>query len=126
MGGREYQQLPGYVKALDPCLMPFAINEATEFINPTKALEYMASGRPVISSAITDVVLQFSDVVSIAGSHEEFIAACEKAISHPDAGAIERGVKLARQNSWEAIVSRLEEHIADALESRRKLEAFAA
>ena len=44
MGGRDYQQLPNYVKAFDVCLMPFALNEATEYINPTKALEYMATG----------------------------------------------------------------------------------
>ena len=60
MGGRDYQQLPAYVKKFDVCLMPFAINEATEYINPTKALEYMATERPIVSTPVEDVVLQFS------------------------------------------------------------------
>ena len=50
LGGRDYALLPAYVKGFDVCLMPFAINEATEYINPTKALEYMATGRPIVST----------------------------------------------------------------------------
>ena len=58
--------------------MPFALNEATRFINPTKALEYMATGRPIVSTPVRDVVSQFSDVVLIAHNHDQFIAACEQ------------------------------------------------
>ena len=126
LGGRDYEQLPGYVKGLDVCLMPFAINAATEFINPTKALEYMACARPIVSTAIEDVVLQFSEVVSIADSHKAFIALCEKAVARRDAPRIRQGLELARRNSWEAIVSRLEGHIDDVLQSQRKLEICAA
>ena len=64
LGGRDYTDLPAYAKAFDVCLMPFALNEATAFINPTKALEYMATGKPIVSSAVEDVVGQFSDVVA--------------------------------------------------------------
>lgn len=126
LGGRDYDQLPAYVKGLDVCLMPFAMNEATEFINPTKALEYMATARPIVSSAVEDVVLQFSDVVSIAGSHAEFIAMCERAIGEPEAAQIARGVQLAKRNSWEAIVARMEGHIADVLVKRQRSETVAA
>ena len=65
LGGRDYSLLPAYVKKFDVCLMPFAINEATEYINPTKALEYMATGKPIVSTPVEDVVLQFSAVVKI-------------------------------------------------------------
>ena len=126
LGARGYDQLPAYVKGLDVCLMPFAMNEATEFINPTKALEYMATARPIVSSAVEDVVLQFSDVVSIAGSHTEFIAMCEQAIREPDPAQIARGVQLAKRNSWEAIVARMEGHIADVLLKRKRSETAAA
>lgn len=126
LGGRDYEQLPAYVKGLDVCLMPFAMNEATEFINPTKALEYMATARPIVSSAVEDVVLQFSDVVSIARSHTEFIAMCERAVHEPDPGQIARGVNLAKRNSWEAIVVQMEAHIADALVKRQRSETAAA
>lgn len=118
LGGREYAQLPAYVKGLDVCLMPFALNEATAFINPTKALEYMATARPIVSTAVEDVVLQFADVVSISNSHDEFIANCERAVAAPDPERINTGLQRAAGNSWDAIVARLEEYIADALAER--------
>ena len=58
--------------------MPFALNEATEFINPTKALEYMATGKPIVSTAIEDVVRQFNDIVAICKTRAEFSAACQR------------------------------------------------
>jgi len=126
LGGRDYGQLPGYVKRFDVCMMPFALNEATEFINPTKALEYMATGRPIVSTRIEDVVLQFSDVVSIASSHEQFIAACESAIAAPCEMRMARGLTLARKNSWDSIVKSLEAHVADVLTNRERAEVRAA
>jgi glycosyltransferase involved in cell wall biosynthesis len=56
LGGRDYSELPAYAKRFDVCLMPFALNEATEFINPTKALEYMATGRPIVSRDGNEIV----------------------------------------------------------------------
>ena len=115
LGGRDYAQLPAYAKAFDVCLMPFAINEATEFINPTKALEYMATATPIVSTAIEDVVLQFSDVVRVANSHREFIAACEREAARPTQARIRRGLATARENTWESIVFQLEQHVEDVL-----------
>ncbi len=82
LGGRDYSLLPAYVKRFDVCLMPFAINEATEYINPTKALEYMATGKPIVSTPVEDVVLQFSGVVKISQTSEEFIALCSEAAAN--------------------------------------------
>jgi glycosyltransferase involved in cell wall biosynthesis len=106
--------------------MPFAMNEATEYINPTKALEYMATGKPVVSMPVEDVVLQFSETVDIADSHEEFIAMCHRAAAEPDRAQIERGLELVRKNSWEAIVRKLEQHIEDALDAKRDQVAISA
>ena len=115
LGGRDYQQLPSYVKKFDVCLMPFAINEATEYINPTKALEYMATERPIVSTPVEDVVLQFTGVVKISQTSEEFIRLCGEAVSAPDQAAIKRGKMLSERNSWESIVAAMEGHIADVL-----------
>ena len=115
MGGRDYQQLPSYVKKFDVCLMPFAINEATEYINPTKALEYMATERPIVSTPVEDVVLQFTGVVKISQTSEEFIRLCGEAVASPDKAAIRRGKMLSERNSWESIVEAMEGHIADAI-----------
>jgi glycosyltransferase involved in cell wall biosynthesis len=126
LGGRDYSQLPSYAKAFDICMMPFAKNEATEFINPTKALEYMATGTPIVSTDVEDVVLQFSDVVSIATSHEEFVAACERSIEQPSKREIEAGLKMARNNSWESIVAQLERHVEDVLQTKETTVSSAA
>lgn len=115
MGGREYKDLPAYCKGFDVCLMPFAMNEHTEYINPTKALEYMATGRAIISSAVPDVISNFGSVVKVAHSHDEFIELCRKAAVTPDQEAIERGLKMASENSWESIVDKLDRHIRDVL-----------
>ncbi|MEI8234351.1 MAG: glycosyltransferase [Verrucomicrobiota bacterium] len=121
-GGRAYTQLPHYASRFDVCLMPFALNAATEYINPTKALEYMACGRPVVSSAIEDVVAQFSHVASVAATHDEFIALCRRALREPESERLERGIEMARKHSWEAIVQKLEHHI-DAVLAARKNQA---
>ena len=118
LGGRDYSLLPAYVKRFDVCLMPFAINEATEYINPTKALEYMATGKPIVSTPVEDVVLQFSAVVKISQSHEEFIKMCAEAAQSPDAVCIRRGRDMAERNSWESIVEAMEGHIADAMTAK--------
>ena len=115
LGQRPYAELPAYCKGFQVCLMPFALNAATEFINPTKALEYMATGRPIISTAVSDVVRNFGSVVKIGQSQEEFIGLCQQSVAGPDVGAINAGLKLARDNSWESVVAHLENHVREAL-----------
>jgi glycosyltransferase involved in cell wall biosynthesis len=126
LGGRDYSDLPRYAKGFDVCIMPFAMNEATRFINPTKTLEYMATKRPIVSTPVEDVVGQFSDVVTIAEDASAFANACERAAVQPGFGRLERGFALAQRNSWESIVARLEQHIEEALRSRRALNVSAA
>ncbi|MDQ3813140.1 MAG: glycosyltransferase [Armatimonadota bacterium] len=121
LGGRNYADLPAYAKGFDMCMMPFALNAATEYINPTKALEYMATGKPIVSSAVPDVVSNFSQVVKVASGHEEFIALCQAAIAQLDQVAVERGQKMAEANTWDAIVAKLEKHIADVFTSKSAL-----
>ena len=86
LGGRDYVDLPAYMSGWDAALMPFAINEATRFISPTKTPEYLAAGLQVISTPIVDVVRHYGslDAVHIAGTAEQFIAACEQAIATRD------------------------------------------
>lgn len=122
LGRREYAQLPQLTKGFDVCLMPFAMNEATEYINPTKALEYMATGRPIVSTPVPDVVSNFGSVVKIANTHEQFIEFCRNEALQPDESAVARGIRMAEENQWEMIVQKLEGHIADVFENKRKQE----
>ncbi len=118
LGGRGYSTLPAYTKAFDVCLMPFALNEATEFINPTKALEYMATATPIVSTAVPDVVSNFSSALNIAYSQDEFIEQCCAAIKEPDKILIETGLRMAQQNTWEVIVAKMEAHLEKAVACR--------
>ena len=115
IGARPYTALPALTKGFSAAMMPFALNAATEYINPTKALEYMAAGRPVVSTALDEVKLNFGDVARIAASHEEFIELCQREVRKPSRSRINRGLKLAAQNTWEANIAQMEKHIAQTL-----------
>jgi len=125
LGGRPYEELPRYAAAFSVCLVPFTLSEATEYLNPTKVLEYMATGRPVVSTAIEDVVFQFSDVVEIGRSHDEFCASSRRVAESPDREKVARGLKLASRNTWEAVVENLERHIEEFLSSGRPMRVMA-
>ncbi len=118
LGQRQYTDLPSYVKGFDVCLMPFALNEATEYINPTKTLEYMAAGKPIVSTAVSDVVHNFTPVVTVAETHDDFVTAAAMGLNSPDATMIARGVDQARANTWESIVARMERIVREALRAR--------
>jgi beta-glucosidase/6-phospho-beta-glucosidase/beta-galactosidase len=116
LGARDYSVLPHYCRAFDVCLMCFALNRATECINPTKALEYLATGRPVVSTPVKDVVRQYADVMEIARTPDEVIAAIERALDGGDPERLRRGVERARASGWEAVVARMGELVARAIE----------
>jgi glycosyltransferase involved in cell wall biosynthesis len=125
LGQRAYADLPSYCKGFELCLMPFALNDATEFINPTKALEYMAAGRVIVSSAVPDVVRNFGSIVKIARSHDEFITHCQRSIAQPSPETVALGLRMAEESTWESIVARLEYHIGQALRKKADRRAVA-
>lgn len=118
VGQKTYDQLPSYLSGWDVCLMPFAKNEATRFISPTKTLEYMAAEKPIVSTSITDVVVPYGDIVDIGDSPSEFVAACEATLSQ---NSEEREKRLRRMRdvlsatSWDQTVSRMETLVTDAV-----------
>jgi glycosyltransferase involved in cell wall biosynthesis len=115
LGQRAYSDLPALVKAFDVCLMPFALNEATQYINPTKTLEYMAAGKPVVSTAVPDVLHHFTPIVDVALTAEEFIAAIQRAARSPHAELIEQGIDRAHRASWDSIVTAMRGHVLDSV-----------
>lgn len=123
LGGQPYAQLPAFTKGFSVALMPFALNEATEYINPTKALEYMAAGRPVVSTALDEVKSNFSSVARIAKSHEQFVALCRSEVDSPSRTRLARGLRLAAENTWEANVAKMEAHVAAAFVERTETAA---
>lgn len=86
LGSKNYQELPAYIAGWDVALLPFARNESTRFISPTKTPEYLAAGKPVVSTSIRDVVNPYGQLslVSIADTVAEFVAAAEHAMNQSD------------------------------------------
>src|SRR5205807_4204720 len=80
-GQRAYQELPAFLTGWDVCLLPFARNDSTRFISPTKTLEYMAAEKPIVSTPITDVAEPYGHIVRLGETAEEFIAACDAALT---------------------------------------------
>jgi UDP-galactopyranose mutase len=118
-GQRSYEELPAYLAGWDVCLLPFARNEATRFISPTKTLEYMAAELPIVSTPITDVAEPYGDIVYLGDTPEAFLAACTAALT---AGAVERTERTAKMRqvlagtSWDVTVAAMEQLLAAALE----------
>jgi glycosyltransferase involved in cell wall biosynthesis len=127
LGGKQYKELPGYIAGWAVALLLFARNEATRFISPTKTPEYLAAGKPVVSTSIRDVVRPYGQkgLVRIADSRDEFINAVEDLLS----GKQEKSQWLARVDdflahmSWDETWSRMSELIESAVESRRVLQS---
>lgn len=108
LGGKDYAELPDYLSGWDVALMPFAINEATKFISPTKTPEYLAAGRPVVSTPITDVIRHYGELegVFIASSAGEFVAGCEQALGLREAADWLAGADRALATmDWDHTVS---------------------
>lgn len=103
LGQKAYSELPAYLSGWDVCLLPFALNDATRFISPTKTLEYMAAERPIVSTSVRDVERPYSDIVAIARNAPEFIQAIDEAL-HDQTGHAARIVRMRdvlARTSWQ-------------------------
>jgi UDP-galactopyranose mutase len=123
LGSKTYEQLPAYLSGWDVALMPFAMNESTEFISPTKTPEYLAGGKPVVSTPIRDVVRHYGKLegVQIASTAEEFVAACEKALElsrDPERGWLAEADLMLSASSWDTTQARMAGLVAELLGTR--------
>ena len=122
LGGKTYAQLPAYLSGWDVALMPFAMNESTEFISPTKTPEYLAGGKPVVSTPIRDVVRHYGQLegVRIASGAENFIAECEAALAlaHGSREWLAEADLMLSSQSWDTTQARMAGLIADVLGER--------
>ena len=123
LGAKTYDQLPAYLSGWDVALMPFAMNESTQFISPTKTPEYLAGGAPLVSTPIKDVVRHYGQLegVKIASTAEEFVAACEEALQlarNPEGGWLAEADLMLSATSWDTTQARMEGLIHDLLGTR--------
>ncbi|HAG84703.1 MAG TPA: UDP-galactopyranose mutase [Cyanobacteria bacterium UBA12227] len=122
LGGKSYQELPAYLAGWDLAMLPFARNESTRFISPTKTPEYLAAGKPVVSTSIRDVVRPYGQegLVRIADTVAEFVSAVETAIKEdcPESGWLAKVDAFLKQISWDRTWSSMMQLIDSALATR--------
>lgn len=121
LGQQSYADLPAFISGWDICLLPFALNDATRFISPTKTLEYMACGKPSVSTAIRDVVEPYAHVVPIRADAAGFVEACEAIMqsSVQERKAHQNHVdEIIANTSWDATAAGMVELIAIAQSAR--------
>jgi glycosyltransferase involved in cell wall biosynthesis len=128
LGGKTYEQLPAYLSGWDVALMPFALNDSTQFISPTKTPEYLAGGKPVVSTPIRDVVRTYGHLqgVHIAHDADGFVRCCEKALEQSlgsDDDWLAEADLLLSATSWDTTQARMAGLIAEVLGERSAEEA---
>ena len=103
LGQKSYDELPAYLAGWDAALLPFARNEATRFISPTKTQEYLAGGKPVVSTSIRDVVRSYGDegLVWIADEPEAFVTAAETAMVDDAVERLRHVDGFLTESSWD-------------------------
>jgi len=113
LGGKNYNDLPAYIGGWDVAMMPFAMNDSTRFISPTKTPEYLAAGRPVVSTPIRDVVRPYGEkgLVHIATNAEEFVNAIDRALSEETDTRRARAAEHLATMSWDKTQSAMAELI---------------
>ena len=121
LGMKDYQELPAYLAYFDVALVPFAMNEATRYLSPTKTLEYLAAGKPVVAAPIADIVELYGDYVRIAETPQEYVSLTEAALAEIGAEtAAERRARTARVekllqlHSWDYIAGEMQKLIEAA------------
>ncbi|CAN5406577.1 glycosyltransferase family 1 protein [soil metagenome] len=114
LGMKDYKELPSYLACFDVALVPFAMNEATRYLSPTKTLEYLAAHKPTVSTPLPDVVELYGDFVRIGHTPEEFVAQVEQALAEDTDVRRLRQIKektILAQYSWDIIARRMHQII---------------
>ena len=124
-GKKSYRELPDIMAGLDVALMPFALNAATKSISPTKTLEYLAAGLPVVSTQIADVVRDYSGIVHFADDAHGFAAFCTDVEAGDWSVAEARVREILAAQHWDAIAERMVHRLRAALDTNEAASATA-
>jgi UDP-galactopyranose mutase len=122
LGPKSYADLPAYIAGWDVAMLPFARNEATRFISPTKTPEYLAAGKPVVSTSIRDVVRPYGQqgLARIADTVEDFIAAAEAALLEEPSERLRAADAFLTHTSWDGTWARMRQQIEDVVTERTR------
>ena len=131
LGMKSYAELPRYLAGWDVAILPFALNEATRYISPTKTPEYLAAGKPVVSTPVRDVADPYGKegLVEIAATSDDFVAAIERRLREGLNGQLADVDRFLAGMSWDATQERMAELVEasvrrPALKSARPRKRF--
>jgi len=123
LGMQDYRDLPAYFAGWDVAIMPFAINDSTRFISPTKTPEFLSAGLPVVSTPVRDVVRPYGELglARIASNAEEFVDAISGAMAFTMGMKWrERADAFLETMSWDAVWSSMDQLVDEVLDSHRR------
>ena len=128
LGQKNYDDLPAVLAGWDAAMMPFALNESTRYISPTKTPEYLAAGLPVVSTPIADVVRPYGEkgLVHIASTPSEFVEALDKALAGDDASLQTKANEFLQDLSWDKTYYTMRSLIEQAIDKRDQAQTAAA
>jgi glycosyltransferase involved in cell wall biosynthesis len=108
LGMKTYNELPLYLNTFDIAMMPFALNDATKYISPTKTLEYMAACKPIISTKIADVERDYSACVSLIENADDFCDEVNFLLNQKEGYSMEMQYnKILQNTSWDTTVAKM-------------------
>lgn len=110
VGQRPYEEMPGWIRRFDVCLVPFEVSPVTDGMDVVKLYEYLSQGKPVVTTPIREIVA-YRDLVYLAATPDEFVRQLDAALAEDDPRRRARRIELARQNTWDERIDRFEELI---------------
>jgi UDP-galactopyranose mutase len=121
LGAKSYAELPDYIGGWDVAMLPFARNDATRYISPTKTPEYLAAGKPVVSTSIRDVIRPYGQqgLARIADSAGDFVAAISAALVEEPVGRLRAADAFLTHLSWDGTWLRMRQLIEQAAADRK-------
>lgn len=118
LGNKKHEELPNLVKNFSVALIPYHITDYTKNVYPTKLNEYLAMGKPVVSTALPEVEMfnrRYRDIVYIGNNPEEFGDCLERAVREDEEGLRKRRIEAARENSWQRRIEQMSDLIEPAV-----------
>jgi glycosyltransferase involved in cell wall biosynthesis len=100
LGEKQHEEIPAYIGNLDVCMVPYRINKFTNNVSPLKLYEYMAAGKPVVSTNISDLT-GFKDIIRISDSKEDFVREIALSLIEDSDELRDKRRKMAKENNWE-------------------------
>ena len=118
LGQLPYEQIPALCVSFDVCLLQWKMSKWIEYCNPLKFFEYMASGKPIVSVPIDEIVENYSDVVSVAETKEEYCHAIIWELNNDTNERAQRRIEAAKKHSWDNHIEQLSQIISNAVETK--------